>query len=526
MDNNRQPSVMSHDFSQVVGNTPQKSQFKRPYTFKGPIDFGKIYPFYVDEVVPGDVFNVNGSAVARLATPIFPIQDGMYLDFHFFFCPNRLVWENWVKFQGERDDPSDSIDFTIPRVSAGGTGFGEESLFDYMGLPNDVASLAVNALIPRSYQLIWNEYYRAQNVVDSLAVAKGNGPDTVTDYELLYRTKRADYFTRMNPAPQKGDAVSVSLGGQAPVLGIGTDSGFTGFTNKTVYETGGSGATTFAEASAAQTNWWIEEDINNSGYPGVYADLTDGSLITVDALREAVMLQQILELDMRAGSRYPEIIQAHWGIDVGDATMQRPELIGISTTPINVKPIPQTSETGTSPQGNLAAVGYAEAQNVGYTFAFKEHGHVLGLVSARADLTYQQGKRRMWDRQTRFDFYEPMTAHLGEQAVLSKELYCDGTANDDDILGYVPIWEDYRYIPSLIVGKYRSSSPTSLDAYHLAQDFATRPVLNEAFLQENPPIDRVVAVPTEPDLKLDVYLNIMASRPMPVYGTPGFTPHL
>jgi len=532
---------MNHDFSQVVGNTPQKSQFKRPYTFKGPIDFGKIYPFYADEVLPGDVFNVSGSAVARLSTPIFPIQDGMYLDFHFFFVPNRLVWTNWTKFQGERDDPADSIDFTVPRVLAGASGFGEESLFDYLGLPNDVASLPVNALIPRCYQLIWNEYYRAQNVVDSLVVSKGDGPDTVTDYELLYRTKRADYFTRMNPAPQKGDAISVALGTTAPVIGDGNAVNFVKDTNNYNYGlhfnaggnldvghdfTGEALPSNLASGGAVPTGGDALGLSQQSAYSGMIADLTDASAITVDALREAVMLQQILELDMRAGSRYPEIIQAHWGIDVGDATMQRPELIGIATTAINVKPIPQTSETGTSAQGNLAAIGYAEAANVGYTYGFKEHGHVLGLVSARCDLTYQQGKRRMWDRQTRFDFYEPMTAHLGEQTVLSKELYCDGTSNDDDVLGYVPIWEDYRYIPSMVVGKYRSNSATSLDSLHLAQDFATRPTLNAAFLQENPPIDRVVAVPSEPDLKLDVFLNIMASRPMPVFGTPGFTAHL
>lgn len=333
----------------------------------------------------------------------------------------------------------------------------------------------------------------------------------------------------------------VALGTTAPVIGDGNAVNFVKDTNNYNYGlhfnaggnldvghdfTGEALPSNLASGGAVPTGGDALGLSQQSAYSGMIADLTDASAITVDALREAVMLQQILELDMRAGSRYPEIIQAHWGIDVGDATMQRPELIGIATTAINVKPIPQTSETGTSAQGNLAAIGYAEAANVGYTYGFKEHGHVLGLVSARCDLTYQQGKRRMWDRQTRFDFYEPMTAHLGEQTVLSKELYCDGTSNDDDVLGYVPIWEDYRYIPSMVVGKYRSNSATSLDSLHLAQDFATRPTLNAAFLQENPPIDRVVAVPSEPDLKLDVFLNIMASRPMPVFGTPGFTAHL
>jgi len=531
-------SVMQHNFSNVARVETPRSTFDRSHGYKTTFDAGYLIPIYLDEALPGDTFNMRMSAFGRLATPIFPIMDNMYVDVHFFFVPNRLVWTQWQKFCGEQTDPGDTTDYEMPYLEAPGVGgWTEGSLGDYFGLPLDIATMPACSLPFRAYNLIYNEWYRDQNLIDSAVVDKDIGPDDPGDYVLRKRCKRHDYFTSCLPWPQKGDEVEFGIGTTAPMTDATWDVVADG-TNAPRFKTAGTAARYLTMSSGVTTTAWNANatDSNNAYWDdpqlkidasALTVDLASATAVTVNEMRQAFQVQKLLEKDARGGTRYVEILKNHFGVTSPDARLQRPEYLGGGTQPINISPIAQTSSTdGTSPQGNLAAMGTVGFDNIGFTHSFTEHGFVMGIASIRADLTYQRGMDRMWFRETRYDLYWPSLAHLGEQAVLSKEIYYGGVGADEDVFGYQERFAEYRYKPSKITGAFRSTAATPLDSWHLSQDFgATRPTLNQTFIEETPPMDRVVAVATEPDILWDSYFNLRCTRPMPMYATPGMIDH-
>ena len=522
-------SNQSH-FSKVPSVHIQRSVFDRTSQHKTTFDSGLLIPFFVDEILPGDTMRLTSQLLARLATPIFPYMDNVYLDTHFFFVPNRLVWDNWEKFNGAQDNPGDSTDFLVPQLDATthSAGFGEETIHDYLGLPTKVTSIVQAdmpiALVHRAYNLIWNAWYRDQNLQDSVDVPTDDGPDT-TAYTLLRRGRRKDYFTSALPWPQKGPSVLLPLGGTAPVVGIGKgDTTWVG--SSTVYESDGT-QSTFADSQqidggANGTRFWVErQTVGGVSYPNIRAVLSEATAATINELRESFQLQRLFERDARGGTRYVELLLSHFGVVSPDFRLQRPEYLGGGSTPINVNPIAQTSETTTdSPQGNLSAFATATGRN-GFNHSFVEHGFVLGLLSVRADTSYQQGMDRMWSRRTRYDYYWPTLAHLGEQTVLNKEIYMQSsTATNNSVFGYQERYAEYRYKPSRVSAKFRSNSVAPLDSWHLALDFDTLPTL-AGIVEEHPPIDRIIAVPAEPQFICDTYTRIKHARPMPTYSIPG-----
>lgn len=562
---------MTHQFSMVPKVDVPRSKFDRSCGYKTTFNSGYLVPFFVDEVLPGDTFSVNATIFSRLTTPIVPIMDNIFLDTFFFYVPNRLIWENWQKFNGEQENPGDSTDYLVPQVNAPSGGFPVGSLADYFGQPTSIAGISLDALHFRAYNLIYNEWFRDENLQESLPVPKDDGPDDWTtnytypgsklnDYDdglLVRRGKRHDYFTSCLPWPQKGPGVELPLGTTAPILSYnstvgsigpiaGTDGGnaflpvsssshperrYLGtdnvLNNAGTYQTlnvhGGDNAPTDAVRWGTFSNGSVGLNV----IPGtLYADLSTATAATINSLRQAFQLQKFYEKDARGGTRYTEILRAHFGVVSPDARLQRPEYLGGSSNRINIYPVQQNSSTdSTSPLGTLGAYGVCGSTGNGFTKSFVEHGVIIGLLNVRADLTYQQGIDKMFTRRNRVEFYWPSFAHLGEQAVLNKEIYATGTSSDDDVFGYQERYAEYRYKPSKITGKFRSNDPQSLQVWHLSQYFTEAPKLNSSFIQDNPPLRRVLAVQDEPEFLFDSYIQNICIRPMPTYSVPGLVDH-
>ncbi len=530
----KQKSVMSHQFSRVPAANIERSTFDRSHGTKTTFDGGFLVPIYLDEALPGDTFNMRMSAFARLATPLKPIMDNLHLETFFFAVPYRLLWENWEKFNGAQDNPADPVAFTVPQMVApnfGAGGIAIGSLSDYMQLPAGPLNaantgLVFNSLHHRAYNLIYNEWFRDENLQDSVVVDIDNGPDTYGDYVLKRRGKRHDYFTSCLPWPQKTADVEITFGGTAPVTRVANAPAWN------VYDAGTEnlavGVTNTAMSVAGVFEDGVGDDLSLDPMTGLTADLSSATPITINELREAVQLQKMYERDARGGTRYTELVKSHFKVTSPDARLQRSEYLGGGSTPIVVHPVSQQSASAVPPtsvnaQGNLAGFGTASCNGHGFSKSFTEHCILIGMVNVRADLTYQYGLNRMFSRRTRFDYYWPALSHLGEQAVLNKELYAQGeaVAADELVFGYQERHAEYRYKPSTITGAYRSIHATPLDMYHFAQEHVALPTLGTAFISEEPPIDRCIAVPAEPHFLFDAYFSLRTARPMPVYGVPG-----
>lgn len=547
--------VRGHRFSDAPAMYMKRTKFDRSHVYKTTFNSGKLIPVFVDEVLPGDTTRMSVNYFARLATPVKPIMDNIYLDWFFFFVPNRLVWEHWQNFCFEQEDPDDTTDYVIPTVTATGNSDNAYigSLWDYFGLPvNTSGSLSgISALPFRGVYLIWNEWFRDENLQKSVKIQKGDtnevlnsarsseqpswvftsGTDIVPGLACPPRGKRHDYFTSALPWTQKGPGVNISLTGNAPVFGDGKSLGLApdgagnavGYLGMT-HNVGAILRTASGDEWSSSQTAFVTSDKNKSG---LLADLSDISAITINGLRTAFQMQKFYERLARGGSRYTEVLRSFFGVVSPDARLQRPEFLGSFTKMVNVNPIAQTSSSNdTSPQGNLSAYGVTAAKFHGFTKSFVEHGYVFGFVCARADLTYQQGINKMWLRSTVYDFYWPTFAHLGEQAIELREIYAQGSKDDTTVFGYQERYAEYRYKPSQITGKFRSSVVGgTLDKWHLSQFFKNAPALNEEFIVESPPIERIIAVPSEPEFLLDIGFRYTTVRPMPMFGTPGLVDH-
>jgi len=511
--------VNQNDSSMIQRPDVPRSKFVGSWSRKTTFNASELIPFLIDEVLPGDHLKYNVTAYVRLATPLYPIFDNQKVETFFFFVPNRLVWDNWVKFMGEQASPGDSIAYSIPQVSSAYTTAGVGDLWDYMGLPTTITTdYSVSALPFRAYNLVYQEWFRDENLQNAPFLSKGNGPD-LNNYQQFVRGKGHDYFTSALPWPQKFTAPTISIGTSAPLVGLYSSSpntySFSGYT------TGGS-----AVSSPAVFNsnaGILAFDVANQPY----ADLSAATGITINAFRQAFLVQQLQERDARGGTRYTEIMRSHFGVISPDMRLQRPEYIGGGSSPLMVTPVAQTAPTATLTVGALGGAATATGQHSA-SYAATEHGHILGLINVKSDISYQQGVNKMWTRATRYDFYWPSLAGLGEQAVLRGEIYKTGDpTNDNVVFGYQERWHEYRTHVSEVTGRFRSSASGTLDMWHLAQQFATAPVLGDTFIKDAGIniLDRVLAASTLARTNDQQYLGDFliqreAVRPLPMFGTP------
>lgn len=520
-------SVMTpqEHFSKAPSTKIERSTFDRSHGRKTTLNGNYLYPVFCDEVLPGDTHKLRMTTFARMATQLVPYMDNVFCDVFFFFVPNRLVWNNWEKFMGAQDNPGDSISYVIPSLTL--DNFNVNSIQDYFGIPIGISSAAskavVNTLPFRSYNLIYNTWFKDENLINNLTVVKDDGgTDTWSNYNIVKRMKRPDYFTSCLPWPQKGASVTLPLGTSAPIKADMT--GNTG--TLTALNSAGLPKEMFSSGTYVGG---FNTATPGAGAKPLFADLSGATAATINAIREAFQIQKLLERDARGGTRYVEIIKSHFQTVSPDFRLQRPELIGRGSTRINVTPIPNTagpSDYNTTPQGSLASYATFSHDGVGFTHSFVEHGYIIGLLNIRADITYQNSLNKMWSRRTRYDFFWPAFAHLGEQPVYNREIFVQNTTADDGVFGYQERYAEYRYKPSEITSYFRSNAPSTIDIWHLSEDFATLPALNSTFISANAPFERVLAVSDPyPQFIVDMFYDLKSTRPMPTYSVPGYIDH-
>lgn len=541
-----------------------RSRFDRSSSVKLSFNVGDVIPFYVDEVLPGDSFQIRTSKVVRMQTLLTPLMDNIYLDTYFFFVPNRLTWEHWKQFNGENTESAwiPQTEYQVPQLTAPASGWSVGTIADYMGIPTGVKNLSVNALPFRAYALIMNEWFRDQNLTDPLNIpvddATVQGVNTGTYVSDVAKgglpfkaSKYHDYFTSCLPAPQKGPDVTIQTAqlGNAPVVPMnkpvpkdllnypynvyipsGNSDFEAGYHAGSVHKNAFGGAYWLSDTGSSGLDSTIDNGV--VGYPAnLWAQFDNTvSVATINELRTAFQIQKLYERDARGGTRYIEILKSHFGVTSPDARLQRPEYLGGNRVPININQVIQQSSTaeGTTPLGDTAAYSLTTDVHGDFMKSFVEHGFVIGVMVARYDHTYQQGIERFWSRKSRFDYYWPVLANIGEQAVLNKEIYAQGTAQDNEVFGYQEAWADYRYKPNRVAGEMRSTYAQSLDVWHLGDDYSQLPKLSDSWIREDKAnVNRVIAVSDQSANQLfaDIYIQNRTTRPMPLYSIPGLIDH-